>query len=98
MRTDFLNGAISTFKTSLKTKRKRIYDVEITSSTWACVCCNLLFDLKLKETEILSDQMWMRRAERGYVIETARQIWTEGLTAQEINEDIRQISWFGVYY
>lgn len=25
--------------------------VEITSSTWACVCCNLLFDLKGKEAE-----------------------------------------------
>ena len=43
---DVLNGACLTFKASSKTKSGKIQSIKITSSTWACVCCNLLFDLK----------------------------------------------------
>ena len=76
-------------KNHFKTKKGRIQSIEITSSTWACVCCNLLFDLKSKETEILSkSNVDVASADHQ---NCPPNIWKEGLTARD-NGDIRQIS------
>lgn len=75
-------------KNLFKTKKGRIQSIEITSSTWACVCCNLLFDLKFKETEILSTSN-VDKASADYR-NCPPNIWKEDLTARD-NQDIRQI-------